>query len=454
VVEVGGRLTDEERVPTQDILTYSSPLLAVYTSTVLVGLYLLKFATDVLLIAPALVAAILLLARVWDAVSDPLVGYLSDRTQTRWGRRRPWFAASALPLGLAVVALWSPPSRLEGGALATWFAIAVLFYYSAFTCFRVPHMAMGAELSRGYHDRSRVFGLAEVVEKLGMLLGAAALYFLERSYDQRDFAATLSMGIAVAIVILIWAATSRIRERSEFQGRGAKSPGSAFRDVLSNPHSRLLVAISFMEQLGFQTVIVLLPYISDYILETPGNSAIYAGSALGAMAASVPLWMILARRVGKKRIWLWSLLAKIPVFAWFFTLQEGDFGALIGGTILFGLLTGAGAVAGPSLKADVVDWDEARTGERKEGAYFATWNFAQKAAAGTAIGIVGSMLALTGYVPNAAQTQEALNGMRMLSSSLPIVLHAAAALLVYRFSLDEAAHRRARLEADNAKAPR
>ena len=82
---------------------------------------------------------------------------------------------SALPLGLAVVALWSPPSRLEGVALDVWFAIAVLLYYTAFTCFRVPHMAMGAELSRGYHDRSRVFGIAEVVEKLGMLLGALSL---------------------------------------------------------------------------------------------------------------------------------------------------------------------------------------------------------------------------------------------------------------------------------------
>jgi GPH family glycoside/pentoside/hexuronide:cation symporter len=454
VAEVGYPLSDEERVPIQRILTYSSPLLAVYPSIALVGLYLLKFATDVLLIAPALVAVILLFARVWDAVSDPLVGYLSDRTQTRWGRRRPWFAASALPLGLAVVALWSPPSHLEGLVLGAWFAIAVLLFYSAFTCFRVPHMAMGAELSRGYHDRSRVFGITEVVEKLGMLLGAVSLFLLERSDDQRDFAGMLSVGIAVAIVTLIWAATSRIRERGEYQGRGGTSPRSSFRDVLSNPNSRLLIAITFMEQLGFQTVIVLLPYISDYMLETPGNSAIYAGSALGAMALSVPLWLIVARRAGKQRIWLWSLVAKIPVFAWFFTLQKGDFGELIGGTILFGLLTGAGAVVGPSLKADVVDWDEARTGERKEGTYFATWNFAHKAAAGAAIGIVGSMLALTGYVPNASQTQEVLNGMRMLSSSLPIVLHAAAALLVYRFSLDEAAHRRARLEADYAKAPR
>ena len=87
----------EERVPTSRILTYSAPLLAIFTSNALVGLYLLKFSTDVLLLAPALVGTILLLARVWDAASDPLAGYLSARTRSRWGRRRPWFAASALP---------------------------------------------------------------------------------------------------------------------------------------------------------------------------------------------------------------------------------------------------------------------------------------------------------------------------------------------------------------------
>jgi GPH family glycoside/pentoside/hexuronide:cation symporter len=171
------------------------------------------------------------------------------------------------------------------------------------------------------------------------------------------------------------------------------------------------------------------------------------------MALSVPFWVTVARRAGKQRVWLISLLIKIAVFAWFFTLQKGDFGELIAGTALFGVLTGCGAVVGPSLKADVVDWDEARTGERKEGAYFATWNFAQKAAGGVAIWIVGSMLAMTGYVPNAAQTEQALSGLRLLISAFPAGLHVVVVLLVYRFSLDEAAHRKARLEAEGANEP-
>lgn len=438
----------EERVPTSRILAYSAPLLAVFTSNALVGLYLLKFSTDVLLLAPALVGTILLLARVWDAVSDPLVGYLSDRTRSRWGRRRPWFAASALPLGLAIVALWSPPPSLDGAQLGAWFAGAVLAYYTAYTCFRVPHMAMGAEISRGYHDRTRVFGVMQLVENVGMGLGAAALFFLERAGDQRTFAAALSVGVALGVAVLIGLATVRLRERSEFQGRGGATPFSSFRDVLSNPHARLLVAIFFAEQLGFSSLIVLLPYLSDYVLETPGSTAIYAGATLGAMAVSIPFWVVFARRVGKQRAWLLTVSAKVGLFMWMFTLQQGDFASLIVVTALFGVLTGCGAVVGPSLKADVVDWDEARTGERKEGAYFATWNFAQKGAGGIAIWIIGSVLAMTGYVPNVAQSEETLDGIRWLAAAWPAALHVLAALLVYRFRLDEAAHRQARREAE------
>ncbi|MEN8159908.1 MAG: MFS transporter [Myxococcota bacterium] len=441
----------EERIPIPRVLTYSTPLVTIFASNALIGLYLLKFATDVVLIAPALVAAILLVARIWDAVSDPLAGYLSDRTRTRWGRRRPWFAASALPLGVAIVALWSPPTSLGSAGLGTWFTVAVLLYYTAYTCFRVPHMAMGAELSRGYHDRTRVFGVMQVVETVGMMLGALTLFLLERAESQREAARLLSIGIAAGTVTLIWVATLRIRERSEFQGRGGSSPLSSFRDVLSNPHSRLLVAIFFAEQLGFSGVIALLPYISDYVLETPGNTAVYAGAALVGLMLSIPFWVSIARRAGKQRVWLVSLLLKVAVLGWFFTLQTGDFGKLIAGTVLFGVLSGCGAVVGPSLKADVVDWDEARTGERKEGAYFATWNFAQKGAGGIAIWVVGSMLALTGYVPNAVQTEEALTGIRVLYSAFPAGLNALAAGLVFRFRLDEAAHRKARLEAETAR---
>ena len=107
----------EERIPTSTIVVYSSPVLGVFMASMLVNFYLLKFSTDVLLIGPAVIGFLLLIARIWDAVTDPAAGWLSDRTSTSMGRRRPWLLGSALPLGASIVMLWSPPESLTGSAL-------------------------------------------------------------------------------------------------------------------------------------------------------------------------------------------------------------------------------------------------------------------------------------------------------------------------------------------------
>jgi GPH family glycoside/pentoside/hexuronide:cation symporter len=438
----------EERVPTSSILIYSSPVLGVFMATMLVNFYLLKFSTDVLLIAPATIGFLLLLARVWDAVTDPAAGWLSDRTNTRLGRRRPWFLGSALPLGGAIVMLWSPPADLDGTALTVWIGAAILLFFTAYTAFRVPHIAMGAELSRGYHDRTRVFGVMQMVESVGMLAAAGVLVFLEQAEDPRGFARVLSLGMGAFATVLILLAAWRLRERTEFLGRGGASPWRSFRDVLANPHSRILIGVFFLEQLGFGALVALIPYLSDYVLETPGSTGIYLFGAIGAALLSIPAWIYLSRRIGKIRIWRFSIVAKAVLFAMAFFLGAGDFLPMLIIATLFGVMNGCGSVVGPSLKADVVDWDEAETGERKEGSYFAAWNFVQKSAAGVAVWAIGVMLTVTGFVPNVPQSGETLLGIRSLASAIPSLLHVLALILMLRFSLDEAAHVEARRRAD------
>lgn len=439
---------DEERIPTAQILVYSSPVLGVFMPGMLVNFYLLKFSTDVLFVAPAVMGFVLLAARVWDAVTDPAAGWLSDRTQTRMGRRRPWMLASAIPYGASVVMLWSPPAALEGAALTVWVGAAVFLFYTAYTAFRVPHLALGAELSRGYHDRTRVFGIMQAVESIGMLAAAGALMLLERSEDPRAFARLLSLAMGAFAAVIIVAATGALRERSEFQGRGGRNPWRSFGDVLANPHSRILIGVFFLEQLGFAALVALLPYLSGYVLNTPGSTAIYLFGAIGAGLLSIPLWVVVSRRFGKKRVWVWSVSVKTALFAAIFFVGEGDLVALAIISIFFGLMNGCGSVVGPSLKADVVDWDEGRTGERKEGSYFAAWNFVQKGAGGVAVWAIGVMLGLTGFVPNVEQSEGTVFGMRLLASVFPFFLHLGALALITRFALDEAEHRAARSQAD------
>ena len=229
-----------ERSSIPKLLIFSSPVLGVFMASTLVNFYLLKFATDVLLIAPAVIGSMLLLARVWDAITDPLAGWLSDRTHTRLGRRRPWLLGAALPFGGSVVMLWSPPQNLEGSALVIWVGAAILLFYTAYTAFRIPHLAFAAELDRGYHERTRVFAILQAVESIGMFAASGALFLLEAADDPRAFARQLSvfMGMLATVVILlpVWL----VRERAEFQGRGGQNPLRAFRDVANNPNARPL----------------------------------------------------------------------------------------------------------------------------------------------------------------------------------------------------------------------
>ena len=438
---------DEQRVPNAQVLLFSSPILGVFMSGALINFYLLKFSTDVLLIAPALVGTLLLAARVWDGITDPAIGWLSDRTNTRLGRRRPWFLASALPLGASIVMLWSPPDTLDGTGLTLWVAAAVLIYYTAYTAFRVPHIAMAAELSRGYHDRTRVFGILQALENIGMLGAAGAVVFLEQAEDPRRVARLLALAMGGFATVLIVLVVVRLKERAEFQGRGGAKPWKSFGDVLTNPHSRFLIGIFLLEQIGFTALLALIPYVSDYVLKTPGSTGLYLFGAIGGSLASIPLWLRLSARYGKIRMWRLTIAVKSALLALIFFVGEGGFAPMIALSIGIGVMNGGGAIIGPSLKADVIDWDEAETGERKEGTYFAAWDFVQKCASGVSVWIVGLVLSVSGFEPNVEQSQQTIVGITLLVSALPCAVHLVALALMMRFALDETAHKHARARA-------
>lgn len=419
------------------LVAYAAPSLTGALLFTAIGMYLLKYSTDVLLISPAVIGIVFALSRLWDAVTDPVVGYLSDRTHSRFGRRRPWMALSALPIGLAYYAIWAPPESLEGTALVLWIAAAIVFFYTFMTTFSVPYTALGAELSTGYHDRTRVFSARAFGDYFGVILSASTILVLESAGDPRAAASWLAAASALLMAVGILWPTSVLNERAEYQARSSKkNPYRAFGDVFRNPHARLLLAVFFLETLGFQALVSLVPYISEYILATPGATGFYLFAAIGSTLLFLPIWLPLSKRFGKARVWTITLLAKALLFFLMMFVNESTAPLIYVITAGFGALSGAGAVLGPSLKADVIDTDESRTGERKEGTFFAAWGFSQKAAIGCSILLSGVVLEVSGFQPNVAQGESALFGLRMLTSVIPVVLHLAAVLLLMRFTLD------------------
>ncbi len=443
----------QDRISAGVMTLYGLPAVGAGYMFMLISLYFLKYATDVLLISPAAMGTIFMVGRIWDAVTDPVAGYLSDRTKTRFGRRRPWIVASALPVGGAFALLWiPPPGELSETWRVLWVAGAVLLFYTGMTSFIVPHNSLGAELSTSYHQRTRVFGVRQIAWQIGAFVALGLMYWLTTSDDPSILASQQAVTSALVMVGLVVVMAVRMRERPEFQGRGGENPFRAFRDVWRNPHARLLLFVFFIESVGGAVIGVLTIYFSEYVVETPTYTTAYIGAYFVALTLAIPVWAPLSQRFGKRRLWFLSMVGTALGFGSTFLLPPGEWLIFVGIAAFLGIAGGCGGIVGPSIQADVIDYDDYKTGERKEGAYFAAWNFAFKSATGVMLGLTGFVLEYSGFQPNVEQTDSAKMAIRSLYALFPLVCYGIGALLFLRFRLGEEEYAEVRAALDERKA--
>jgi GPH family glycoside/pentoside/hexuronide:cation symporter len=430
-----------DRLATKTILLFSAPALGQGFMFLLTGMYLLKFSTDVLGIAPGVMGFLFLLSRVWDAISDPLAGYLSDRTRTRWGRRRPWLVVGAVPVGLVFYAMWAPPQSLTGGpALAVWMGGAIILFYTGMTIFNMPHDSLAAELTDSYDDRNRIFGIRRAFFGVGTVFVFAAIAWLSQSSDPRSDARIFAAVGAVVTTASMLFTGIRIRERSEFQGRGARRPFRAFAEVIRNPHARILLGVFFLQQVGVGAVTFMAAYYAQYIMGDPEFFAPMMGSLFVVSLLSIPVWVRIGQRYDKKSL---LLLCMCVVGAALFSVGffgEGDLIAVLMIASIAGFAVGGLDVFFPSIQADVIDYDELKSDERKEGVYFAAWAFASKTALGVSGMLAGLALSATGYQPGVEQPESVKLAIRALMSGIPLLTYGAGIVLFRRFSLTREAH--------------
>ena len=432
-------------------IAYGMPGLGAGYMYLLMSLYVMKFSTDVLLIAPAVMGVIFSISRIWDAVSDPIAGYLSDRTTFKFGRRRTWMLISFIPISFGFLAVFSPPESMQGQSLDLWMMIAILSFYSAITLLNVPHMALGAELSEDYHERTRLFGVRHIGFTLGSILALFSMSLLiseenNPDGDVRQLAGSLAFYAIGAMSLMIFFAVSKLKENPEFQNRVNKNPFKAFRDVWINPHAKILIIVLFIENLGGAVIGVLTLYVTQYIVEAPAWAPLIIFAYMLPSALSVPLWIPLSRRFGKIRLWVFSLAFTGISFGGIFIIPFLDsvtdrLVVMFIGAALGGMAAGCGGAIGPSVKGDVIDYDEYLTGERKEGSYFAALNFVFKSATGIMLLITGFVLQFSGFIPNQPQTMEVKIALISLYGLVPLVFYSLGAYLLYKkFKFGEKEH--------------
>lgn len=422
------------------VVSYALPSVGFGSTGLLFIIFLMKFSTDVLLIAPVVMGGLIAASRLWDAVSDPLAGYLSDRTRARAGRRRSWMMGASLPVGVGIWMLWSPPTDLSGFGVIVWMAAALFIYETASTAFFIPYGALGVELSRRYHERTRIFGYRHAISAVGLVLGALAYRYITEAEDIRAAAASMALVGAPLVAFLCLFSGWRLPERREYQGRGSQVMLRSFADVFRNRHARRLLAVYFIDSFGVASIGMLIPYVSEYVFQRPEIAIYVVLLYFIPQFLLTPLWLFLSRRVGKKRLWMFSMWGTALGFFALFFIEGGDDILIWIVPPLLGMAGGCAPIVAPSIKADIIDYDEYHTGERKEGAYLAVWNFVRKSAGAATALITGIVLQQLDFKPNQEQTEATQFALRALFSLTPAICYAIGALIFAGFDFNEAEH--------------
>jgi len=431
---------------------YGLPAVAIGYMFLLLTTYVLKYATDVLLIAPAVMGTIFGLARIWDAVTDPVVGYLSDRTQSRFGRRRGWLALSIVPAAAFYIMLWTSPVGLSQGLTTLWMGIAVFGFYTAMTAITVPHYSLGAEYTKDSYTRNKLFGVRHAMIGAGAIFALLTMRWLT-SIDQQDIeqlrmASQQSAYAASALCILGVLATAfffRENQSTEQQTRPDEGIYTSSKQIIQNPHARLLLIVQFIEAIGAGALSAAALYVAEYVMGNIAIAPVIIICYLISSTVSIPLWVRVSRRFEKVSLWIFTMIFAAISYGGLFLLVFMDRGSLQSGfllalSIVSGAMSGCAHTLSPSVLSDIIDEDDLKTGTRKEGAFFALYNLANKSAQGVTVMITGFVLSAVGFVPNVEQSfgvQVALCGILGL---LPLICYAIGALIFTRFDLRAEQH--------------
>lgn len=441
-----GTEPDAQRVGLAPLAAYASPVIGVSFLYMMVTVMYMNFSTDVLGIAPGVVGTLFFLSKIWDAISDPMVGHWSDTTRSRFGRRRSWMLASTVPLAASTVLLWAPPAWLGGTPLVAWVAFSLFAFFTAFTLYSVPQMALGAEMSESPRERARIFGIRQIAYTLGMLLAFVFAAPLLADPETARRSALWMAGIGAALTAFaVLVGTLRLpAERPDYAGRGASSPLRAVRDVLANPHARLLLFVYFIEVFGIGGTSAMTAYMLKYVTMASDFIGIVFLVYTVPAVLFIPFWVWLGGRVERYKVWIFAMGIQAAGYGLMMFQDEGRIALMVVSALLTGFAMGCGATLGQSIKADVIDWDEYETGERKEGAYFATWNLAGKLGTGLMIAFSGWALQLSGFVENADQGDATILTIKLLMGGAPGVCITVGLLAFTRFRLTSAEHERIR----------
>jgi glycoside/pentoside/hexuronide:cation symporter, GPH family len=456
-----------DRVPTGRRLAYGAGAYADNFMQNGIGNMANPFFNLALGLHPALVGLALSIPRLWDAITDPIMGNITDRARTRWGRRRPFIFAGAILSGLLFALLWFVPSDWGQFSHFFWFLGISLLFYTAYTVFAVPFVALGFELTPDYHERTRVLAVRTFFGSLAGISIQWMFWLTQRPVFDGTAEGMRYVGVGVGLLIAglgcctaIFIPERKLAAIAEGQRPAPVPLRTAIGQTLAVPAFRLVLVVLVAMAIGLFTVHSLGFYVNVYHVH--GGDAKAAAAIQGwngtayhvTTLLTLPLITWASTRFGKRRTLFACLL--LPFFGtltkWFTYTPELPWLQLLTPVLLAPGMACLWTLLG-SMVADICDVDELKHGERREGLFGAVYGWVFKLGLSAALVIGGYVLDWTGFdaALGGAQSPGTLTAIRVVFTLVPALGIAIALVLVARFPITESDARATRAELERRR---
>ena len=408
-----------------------------------IGLYLLYFYTDVVGISPILAGWIYALGIGWDAITDPFMGYLAERTKTKMGSYRPFIYYGSIPLALSFVLLfWVPP--FEGTVLFLFLILVNLIHRSCFTIVSVPYSSLTARITNDSNERTKLTTARMISASFGTLSMSALAFPLIAYFGGADEAfgfLWLAIISGLIAIVLLSVTVYSVREKvDEIVTSNLPNFVSITKTVATNyPFWIVFGCILILGSTGVMFNKNLI-YFVKYGLELHEYQGLILGVSSGASFLSLPFWAYLALKIGKRETWLISMTIAFIGLLLFFYYPIASLNELLILLALIGVGNGAGGGLFWSMLPDTVEYGEWKSGIRTESSLYGFMTFAQKSSIAVAALILGFLLSGIGFEPNQIQSEETISGMKFMMSWIPICGIIISLVLMYFYPISTKFH--------------
>lgn len=405
------------------------------------SLYLLFYYTDVLGLSPATAGWVFAAALIWDALFDPVMGYIATRTRTRWGRYRPYLLFGSLPLAFSWTLIFLPVS-LEGTALVIFAGATHILFRTCYAVMSMPYLALSAVLTPDSHERGVLASLRMLAAaSCGLLSAFFTLKLVDLTGGGREgfFWVSILYGLIASIIFMI--VFRSIREGAIAPDEPAPDLKQTLKMLRSNRAFWIVCAAMLLGGIGGTLVSKMLPYYFKYSLAREDLIGPVLGASAFAIMLSIPVWTWVMKRWSKRAMWIAGMAVGVTGYTLFW-FAPNEPRILIPIVMLMSFGGGAGYIGFWAMMPDTVEYGEWKSGVRSEGGIFGIVTLVQKAALGLAAAALGELLEKVGYVANKVQSAETLWSMKAIMVIGPACLATAAAIAIAFYPISPGLHQR------------